>query len=881
MARATSAKSAKIVQSSGASQRALARAGRVWSNWLKAHHIAAARFQQQSWRAFQDGSSGIISAPTGSGKTLAALGGPIIDALSRRESRDGSNSAEGVELLWITPLRALATDTRERLLGPVKELLPEWQIALRTGDVTAHDRRLSESGKAKLLITTPESLAILLSHERSREHFAPLRCVVVDEWHELLPSKRGVLLQLNLARLRTLAPKVQVWGLSATIGNLEDALRVLVRQRPASQMRVVRDERAKPFHLHTILPPPSSRLPWAGHLGLSNLGEVAKLVLSTSSSIIFTNTRSQAELWFTALNAIWPHAREDLAIHHGSLDQHVRRQVEDGLRAGLLRCVVATSSLDLGVDFPAVDRVIQVGGARSVARMVQRAGRAKHRPGAAVHIDAVATQTMDLCEFAATRELAQSGVYERRSSMKLCLDVLSQHVMSTALAGGFRADVLRNEVVSTAAFEALSDEQWDDVIAFLTRGSASLAAYPQYERLQRDEDGVYRPANVQVTRRHRLGIGTIVASGAVQVQYLRGARLGSVEESFLARLSPGDVFNFAGRSLQLVTVDNMTAWVRRSSAIGTLTPTWGGSLMAMSASVGGRMQALLSQAVALGDEREDGEVLKTLTPEMRYLRPTLQLQQQRSHVPSEAQLLIELLQAKTRLKGSGARESGDGAQQMPMGSLFIYPFAGRVAHEGLAMLFAARLAQMRANTFSWSCNDIGLMLQAEHPIDASTIDWQRVLSPERLAEDLESAVHFSELARKRFKEIAQIAGLVTTRTPGARVPNRQLQVSAGLLYDVLSKYDPEHVLLRQARQEALDLELHMPTLNECLTRLARLTRVLVSPERHTPFSFGLWAESFRGNLTNESWTERVRRLAVQNDEDDLTTSIRSTARKRK
>ncbi|WP_226858588.1 ligase-associated DNA damage response DEXH box helicase [Diaphorobacter aerolatus] len=843
------------------SSRAVASAQKDWRAWLKTQGISAARFQQRAWTAFLEGRSGIISAPTGSGKTLAALGGPVIAALSERHA--GVDPHVGFRMLWITPLRALATDTRERIVGPVQSLLPQWQVAMRTGDASARDKRLSQGTQAQLLITTPESLAILLSHERSLDQFSHLQSIVVDEWHELLPSKRGVLLQLNLARLRTLAPRLQIWGLSATIGNLDEALDVLVRDRPRSQMEILQDDRPKPFHLHSILPPASTRLPWAGHLGLANLGEVAKLVLSTSSSIVFTNTRSQAELWFTALSSIWPEEADTLAIHHSSLDQHVRLQVEDGLRNGRLRCVVATSSLDLGVDFPAVDRVIQIGGARSVARTVQRAGRARHRPGAPVHMDGVATQAMDLCEFAATRELAQEQIYESRKPLALCFDVLSQHVMSMALAGGFDAEALLREVRSSAAFEALDATDWSDVMDFLTRGSSSLAAYPEYERLTANEEGRYVPANARVAGRHRMSIGTIFSHTAFQVQYLRGARLGSIEETFLARLKPGDVFNFAGRSLVLVRIENTTAWVRRSNTIGTHTPSWAGSLMAMSARVGERMQTLLAQAIT---HDAASSASAPLSRELRYLLPLLRLQQQRSHVPAENELLIEQIDPASPKRASGGKKQQDAPRAA---SLFVYPFAGRVVHEGLALLLATRIAQAQPNTFSWNCNEIGFMLHPENPIDASAIDWQGILSGDHLEADLQAAINFSELARKRFKEIAQIAGLVTTRMPGSRIPDRQLQVSAGLLFDVLSKYDAEHILLRAARREALDQELHLPTMRESLARMSIQHRVIARSEKHTPFSFGLWAESFRGQLSNESWSERIKRLSVQSDEPTM------------
>ena len=817
-----------------------------WLEWLKTQAIQPARFQQRAWKAFAMGHSGLISAPTGSGKTLAAIGGPLIQAMAWSKVE---TSKHGVRILWITPLRALASDTRGNLLRPVEALLPHWRTAMRTGDATAKDRSASQKGQAQLLVTTPESLAILLSSETGSASFHSLRAVIVDEWHELLPSKRGVLLQLNLARLRRIAADMQVWGLSATIGNLDEAVEVLVRERPAEQSVIVQDERRKPFALKTLLPQQTVRLPWSGHLGLSNMGEVLKQVLAKQSCIIFTNTRSQAELWFRALASVWPLQAETLAVHHGSLDQAVRQKVEEGLRQHAVRCVVATSSLDLGVDFPAVDLVIQVGGAHSVARTVQRAGRAKHRPGMPVHLTAVATQALEVCEFAATRALAQQQAFESRPPLRLCLDVLSQHAMSMSLAGGFQADALYKEVRSTAAFAPLARGQWQAVLDFLVRGGQALDAYPQYRRL-RLENQRYLPVDAQVARRHRMGIGTITEQSMVQVQFLRGARLGSVEEGFISKLKPGDVFNFAGRSVALFRVEGLTAWVRKSSQPGALTPAWAGGFLPFSNRVGQAMKALLSQAQHDPDD--------PLSPEMQYLQPLLALQNQRSHVPRSTELLIEMVPTV-----AGRRKSGSAA---PAGmAWFIYPFAGRVVHEGLALLLAHRLAQQQTNTFSWACNHIGCMLMPTLPINANSVNWTALLSPERLGEDLAAAVNFSEIARRRFREIAQIAGLLHARIPGMRFNTRQLQVSSGLLFDVLSKYDTEHILLQAARHEAIHRDLHLPDLQALLQTLSAQSLVLKRTAKHTPFSFGLWAESMRGQLTTESWTERIRRMAQKMD----------------
>lgn len=814
-----------------------------WQQWLQSQSIAPARFQQQAWKFFEAGCSGLISAPTGSGKTLAAIGGPLIQAMA---CADSDQSKYGVRILWITPLRALATDTREHLLRPVASLLPHWRTALRTGDATAKDRVASQKGQAQLLVTTPESLAILLSTESGSASFESLQAVVVDEWHELLPSKRGVLLQLNLARLRKLAPRMQVWGLSATIGNLDEALYVLVRERQAEQAVIIQDQRRKTFDLATLLPPETVRLPWAGHLGLVNIGEVLKLVLAKQSSIIFTNTRAQAELWFSALSSVWPLEMETIAIHHGSLDQTMRHKVEEGLRQQRMRCVVATSSLDLGVDFPAVDLVIQVGAAHSVARTVQRAGRARHRPGVPVHITAVATQALDLCEFAATRELAQQQCFESRKPLRQCLDVLSQHAMSMSLAGGFESEILYEEVRTTAAFAELDRNQWQSVLDFLVRGGDALNAYPQYRRLQVDASRRYVPVDAKVARRHRMAIGTITEQSMVKVQFLRGARLGSVEETFISRLQPGDVFNFAGRSLELFKVEGLTAWVRKSAKPGTLTPAWTGGFLPFSHRVGHSMKLLMAQACH--------DPHAPLSPELEFLQPLLALQTQRSHVPHSNELLIEIVPIadKARYRGHGTSAGV---------AWFICPFAGRVVHEALALLLAHRLAQCQPNTFTWACNHIGCMLMPAVGIDIEHFDWSALLSQENLAHDLAEAVNFSEIAKRRFREIAQIAGLLNAKIPGMSFNTRQLQVSSGLLFDVLSKYDPDHILLQAARHEAIHRDLHLPDLQTLLQSLSAQTLVVRRTAKHTPFSFGIWAESMRGQLTNETWADRIRRMA--------------------
>jgi ATP-dependent Lhr-like helicase len=398
-------------------------------------------FQREVWRRYLAGESGLLHTPTGSGKTLAALGGPLLEAIASDPSPLGREVGKKVrtpatrplKLLWITPLRALASDTARALREPIDALGLDWQLGLRTGDASARDKRLARGGKLDALVTTPESLALLLSYPDTAPQLASLRAVVIDEWHELLGNKRGVLLQLCLARVRLLASALRIWGLSATLGNLDEARDVLLPH--ASESETVSGVAPRTVTLESLVPDEGERFPWAGHLGLSQLSRVVDRVFEARTSLVFTNTRATAELWHRALSAVWLEESDTLALHHGSLDPKLRAATEAGLRDGRLRCVVATSSLDLGVDFPAVDQVFQVGSPKGASRLLQRAGRAKHRPGEAGHVICVPTNALELVEFAAVRRAIADGRIESRAPPRLSLDVLAQHCVTIALGG--------------------------------------------------------------------------------------------------------------------------------------------------------------------------------------------------------------------------------------------------------------------------------------------------------------------------------------------------------------------------------------------------------------------------------------------------------------
>lgn len=810
------------------------RTRRTWDGpliqWFAARGWKPARFQREVWRRYLGGQSGLLHTPTGSGKTLAAIGGPLLQALADDGSAGAVPTGAGPHVLWVTPLRALAVDTTQALSQLVKDVGLHWTVAMRTGDAGARDKRLARQGKAEVLVTTPESLALLLSYADAPARFQVLRCIVVDEWHELLGSKRGVLLELCLARLRRLSAGVLTWGLSATLGNLQQAREVLLPNAPDAAM--VSGVRPRKVRIATLLPDGGRNLPWAGHLGLTLLPQVFKHVFRTRTSLLFTNTRAQAELWHRALASVWPEDLSTLALHHGSLQSKLRAEVEQGLRAGRVRCVVATSSLDLGVDFPTVDQVLQVGSPKGAARLLQRAGRARHRPGESGSVLCVPAQALELVEYAAARRVIARGEIEARTPLRGCLDVLAQHAVTLALGGGFDPDALYGEVRNTHAFAGLDRCDWQAVLDFVTQGGTALAAYPEFRRVTRDPDGCCRVHDRRVALRHRLSIGVITADGAVSIKYLRGGELGSVEESFVARLRPGDCFQFAGRTLQLARLEGMTAYVRRAKTSSGPAATWQGGRMPLSTQLGKEVEQLFA---------DPGDSL-----EMRAAAPLLRIQHAAGAMPGKDRLLAE--RVRTR-RGT---------------HLFLFPFAGRAVHEGMAAVMALRWGRLQANTFSYTVNDYGLMLTLSLPAHLDEALLRRLLSPQDMAGDLRDGVNLGELARRQFREIARVAGLLTPSLPGRQARSlRQVQASSGLLYDVLRRYDPAHLLLQQAEREVFERELQAPQLEAVLRDCQARTLALIAPPALTPLSFALWTESLRGQLSTETWQARVRRAAEQ------------------
>lgn len=804
--------------------------------WFERNGWTAAPFQREVWLRYLGGESGLLVSPTGSGKTLAACGGELLRGLMEAPTprpRRGAPEPPRLRLLWVTPLRSLAVDTVRALREALQGLQLNWTVAMRTGDASARDKRLARTGKAEVVVITPESLALQLSYADAAQVFAGVSAVIVDEWHELLGSKRGVLFQLNLARLRAWHPDLRVWGLSATLGNLEQARDALLPQQPGAA--IVRSTVRRPLILHTVLPERLERFPSAGHLGLSQLARVAAQIERARSTLLFTNTRSQAELWHKALASVWLHPPDTLALHHGSLDPTLRHAAEQGLRDGSVRCVVATSSLDLGVDFPAVEQVIQIGSPKGVARLLQRGGRARHRPGEAGELYGVPTHALEVLEYAAVRVALAEGRIEHRVPPRLSLDVLAQHCVSMALAGGFDAEAQYAEVRTTDAFATLSRSNWDNVLAFITQGGQALQNYPDFHRVVH-QDGRYTVVDRRVAFRHRLSIGTIASDGHVAVRYLKGGGLGSVEEAFIGRLRKGDRFQFAGKTLELVQLKDMTAYVRQAPRGEGLVPRWQGGRLPLSSQLGALVQQLLGEAA-------DGR--GSALAEMRALRPLLASQASTSCIPGRDSLLAEL--HRTR----------DGWH------LCLFPFAGRSVNEGLAALVAYRLARQVPNSFGFAANDYGLIITARKRFEIDDAALRAVLTPDELLRDLLESMNMGELARRQFRDIARVAGLLPPSLPGRAVRSmRQLQASSGLLYDVLRQHDPGHLLLEQAEREVMEEQLDVRALQRVLDKASSGRRIIMQPRRLTPLAFPLWVESLRGHLSNEDWKTRVERAAL-------------------
>ncbi len=853
---------------------------RVIREWMEAEGRRPFVFQEETWQHILENQSGLVNAPTGCGKTFSVFLGGLIDFINRHPQDYQTRGGSGLQLLWVSPLRALAKDIGRAMEEVIRGLGMRWQVGTRNGDTEPAERQRQKRKMPEVLIITPESLHLLLAQKGYPDVFRSLKLIAVDEWHELLGSKRGVQVELALSRITALrGDSCSIIGISATIGNLDQAKEVLLsslhpafdeaavaewgsayaeasagEKIPATGGFIVRAVIDKPIDVESIFPDEIEKYPWAGHLGLKLVHKVIPILESSRTTLIFINTRGMSETWYQTLLTVCPDLAGAIALHHGSIDMELRNWVEDALHEGKLKAVVCTASLDLGVDFRPVETVIQVGSPKGVARFLQRAGRSGHQPGQVSKIWFLPTHSLELMEAAALKSAMQEGLIESREPMVLCFDVLIQYLSTLAISEGFYPEVLFAELKRTHCYREMTEEEWREILHFITEGGSALAQYDEYRKVEVIEGGLYKINSRRVAMRHRLHIGTIVSEPMLKVRFTSGGYVGVIEEYFISRMEPGEVFTLAGRNLELVMIKDMTVLVRKSTAKKSRVPSWNGGRMPLSANLGMMLRRKLDEASGMlaGERPADEPARGSLRIggsepdiELRVLRPLFELQAALSYMPRENELLIEQIETK------------DGFH------LFVYPFEGRLVHEAMAALLAYRISRITPISFTFAMNDYGFELLSDQPIPLDDSNVYELFSPEGLTADIQRSVNSAEMARRKFRDIAVIGGLIFQGYPGEYAKARHLQSSAGLLFNVFVEYDPRNLLIRQAYNEVMDQQMEERRLRNMLERVSRGKMVLRWPQRLTPFCFPLKVDSMREDLSSEKLEDRVRRMQAQ------------------
>ena len=840
-------------------------------------------FQKKAWEHIYYHQSGLVNAPTGCGKTYSVFLGAVINFINEHPQDYKKIKNSGLQLLWISPLRALAKDIGRAMKEVIDELALNWEVGIRNGDTAIKERAKQKKQMPEVLIITPESLHLLLEQKGYAEIFSSLKIIAVDEWHELLGSKRGVQVELAVSRIVNAAAsyklratseeknsqltanhsRLSLWGISATIGNLEEAKDVLLS--PLSSRRgaglanrsfsegwggvIVKAAIDKNIQIESIIPDEIETYPWAGHLGIRLAHKIVPVIQQSKTTLIFINTRGMSEMWYQKLLDICPELAGLIALHHGSVDMELRTWVEEALHAGKLKAVVCTASLDLGVDFRPVETVIQVGSPKGVARFLQRAGRSGHQPGEVSKIFFLPTHSLELMEAAALKNAMQEKIIESRVPMLLCFDVLIQYLSTLAISDGFIPDEIYEEVKGTYCYRDMSREEWEQILYFVTNGGNALQQYDEFKKIE-IENGIYKINSLKAAMRHRLHIGTIVSDSMLKVKFVSGGYVGVIEEYFVSRLEPGDVFTLAGRNLEFVMIKDMTALVRKSSATKSKVPSWQGGRMPLSANLGFMLRRTLNSVagykllVTGTKERAANNQQPATSNELQALQPLFELQQQLSHVPKENELLIEHIETK------------DGFH------LFVYPFEGRLVHEAMAAILAYRISRITPITFSFAMNDYGFELLSDKPIPLDDSNVYELFSPDNLLEDIQRSVNSTEMAKRKFRDIAVIGGLIFQGYPGNYKKARHLQSSASLLFKVFNEYDANNLLLRQAYQEVMDQQMEELRLRNMLQRIQQSGIIVKYLNQLTPFCFPIKVDSMREDLSSEKLEERVKRMIV-------------------
>jgi ATP-dependent helicase Lhr and Lhr-like helicase len=880
-------------------------------DWLSSKGNIPFPFQEETWSEILNGKSGLVNAPTGYGKTFSVFLGAVIQYINQHPKDYQIKSKNGLQLLWIMPLRALAKDIGRAMEEVIAELGLQWKVGIRNGDTTMSERQKQKKQMPEVLIITPESLHLLLAQKESSLLFKKLKIIAVDEWHELLGSKRGVQVELAISRivggreageesrelgeresqetreresqkaresresgvwsqktanikqdtdlrlrtqdsellasdsrlltqdsgLLTHDSQLSIWGISATIGNLEQAKDVLLSSVKTKGI-IIKADLHKKIEIESIFPDEIEKYPWAGHLGLKLVDKVIPIIENSRTTLIFINTRGMSERWYQSLLNVSPDLAGLIALHHGSIEMDLRTWVEDTLHTGKLKAVVCTASLDLGVDFRPVETVIQVGSPKGVARFLQRAGRSGHQPDAVSKIYFLPTHSLELVEAAALKDAIKENLIESREPLMLCFDVLIQYLNTLAVGEGFLPGKIFEEIKNTYCYRDITADEWQEILYFITAGGNALQQYDEYKKVE-IINGIYKITGRRIAMRHRLHIGTIVSDAMLRVKFLSGGYLGVIEEYFISRLLPGDVFTLAGRNLEFVMIKDMTAIVKKSASKKSIVPSWEGGRMPLSANLGKKLRETFNLASPASSSKEKA------CEELQILKPLFELQERLSHVPKANELLIEQIETK------------DGFH------LFVYPFEGRLVHEAMAAILAWRISRITPITFSFAMNDYGFELLSDQPIPVDDTNAYELFSPENILNDIQRSVNATEMAKRKFRDISVIGGLIFQGFPGEQKKARHLQSSASLLFKVFSEYEPNNVLLRQAYNEVLEQQMEEVRLRQMLERIQQSKIILTFPERLTPFCFPIKVDSMREDLSSEKLEDRVRKMQDQ------------------
>jgi ATP-dependent Lhr-like helicase len=771
-----------------------------FADWFAARGWSPRAHQLAMVEKASAGRHALLIAPTGGGKTLAGF----LPSLIELAERGPTTAPPAVHTLYISPLKALAVDVERNLIAPIAEMGLAVRAESRTGDTGVARRQRQRIRPPDILLTTPEQIALFCAWEGARRYFEALKCIIVDEIHAIWPSKRGDLLALDLARLQTFAPACRRVGLSATVDD-PDLIRRWLSPGGLDDVDLVRGAPGAPPVVDMLLC--EGQVPWAGHTARHAMAEVYDVIKRSKTALVFVNTRFQAEFAFQEL---WRLNDDSLpiALHHGSLAAEQRRKVEAAMARGELRAVVCTSTLDLGVDWGDVDLVIQLASPKGASRMVQRIGRANHRldePSRALFVPA---NRFEMLECQAAREAIAENALDTEAERVGALDVLAQHIMGCACSEPVDLTLLFEEVRTAGPYRQLAWEDFEAVADFVATGGYALRAYDRYARIVRGQDGLWRARNAETALRHRLNIGAIVSPAMLAVRIASGRRafpgrkIGEVEEGFLEALEIGDTFIFAGRTWRLAGITGLDVLVTPAPGEEAKMPSWGGSKFALSTFLARRVRAMMSDA-------HHWRVLPS------DVREWLEVQRDRSAIPAVDEMLLETFP-------HGKRHF-----------MVAYAFEGRLAHTTLAMLLTRRLERLGVGPIGFVCNDYAVAVWSLKPMDR--LDFPDLFAEDMLGDDLESWLAESTMMKAAFKGCALIAGLIERRFRGERKSGRQVTFSTDLIYDVLRRHQPDHLLLRCARQDAARGLIDVERLGQLLARIRG--RILHAPLDHlSPFS---------------------------------------------